>query len=79
MSEFSKEYLRAIGSSWKSDFSYIEELKEKKDNNEVFRICEGFGSVGIKTIADEPFLLFLDRSTRKLSTEIDKLSNSSKN
>jgi len=79
MALFSKEYLEAVGSTWQPDFSYVDELATKKDDSEVILICEGFGSIGAMTFADEPFLSFIQPPNfRKLSDEIEKVRKSLK-
>ena len=73
MSEFSKEYLNAIGSSLKGDFSYQDELLMVEEGTLVDEICEGFGSIGAISIANEPYLFFSGRDPVKLFDAIHKL------
>lgn len=78
MSEFSKEYLNAIGSSWKPDFSYINELLVMKDGAVFERICEGFGSIGAILISGEPYLLFHGSDPVKIFNAIENLRSNQK-
>ena len=72
MAEFSKEYLDAVNSSWYADFSYQDELLVLKEGTLVDRICEGFGSVGAISIANEPYLLFMGKDPVKLFNAVNK-------
>ena len=59
MSEFSREYYEAkkdFDSTF--DFCYFEIFKELKESEIVNEICEGFGSIGIARIKNQPQLLF---------------------
>nr|WP_294858675.1 hypothetical protein [uncultured Fluviicola sp.] len=73
MAEFSSEYIETIGSKMIPDFSYLEELIANPKATEVFRICEGFGSIGVKLILNEPHLIFLNSESKPLSLVIDSL------
>lgn len=73
MAEFSKEYLDAIGSNMIPDFSYIDELNENPKEVEGIRICEGFGSIGVKLISEKPYLIFLNSEPISLSEAIEKV------
>lgn len=71
MAEFSKEYLVATGTDLVPDFSYITELIENPKKTEIFRICEGFGSIGVTLINDEPHLVYLDSKIISLKEAIE--------
>ena len=59
MSEFSREYYEAINDFDSTfDFCYFEIFKELKESEIVNEICEGFGSIGIARIKNQPQLLF---------------------
>jgi len=59
MSEFSREYYDSINDfDTPFDFCYFEIFKELKESEIVNEICEGFGSIGIARIKNQPQLLF---------------------
>ena len=78
MSEFSKEYLSAINSSWESDFSYLQELLFVEEGTFVERICEGFGSIGAILISNEPYLLITGSDPVKIFDAVEKLRSNQK-
>ncbi len=72
MAEFSKEYLEASNSDMIPDFSYIDELNNSFRELEMSWICEGFGSIGAKFLADGLYLIFLNSEPILLTELIEK-------
>ena len=57
MSHFSKEYVQYQGMNVDFQFSYQELFENLDLNQSHYEVCDGFGTVGIKNINGQAFLV----------------------
>lgn len=57
MSHFSKEFIEYQGIKIDYHFSYQELFKNLSVNQSHYEVCDGFGTVGIKNINGQAFLV----------------------